>query len=121
MNLKHFLKTTVLFLFIQSSAQFSFGTSLAKDNFQFLEMNIAQLQQGYKDSKFTIKEVVQAYLKRIDKIDKNGPSLHSIIMLNPDAISIAEKMDKEMRQSKKKLSPLFGIPVVIKDNIDTQD
>jgi amidase len=122
MNHKH-LHFVLLLLFSQLLLQSSFAENsvFEKDNFLFLEMDIVQLQQGYKDGKFTVKEVVQAYLKRIDKIDKNGPSLHSIIMLNPDAISIAEKMDKEMKQSKNKLSPLFGIPVVIKDNIDTHD
>jgi amidase len=122
MNYKRFNFVLLLF-FLQLFCQNSFAENsvFVKDNFKFLEMDIAQLQQGYEDGKFTIKEVVQAYFKRIDKMDKKGPSLQSIIMLNPDAISIAEKMDKEMKQSKKKLSPLFGIPVVIKDNIDTQD
>ena len=118
------IQTFVFFLFFM---QFSILTTSAqipvegKDNFRFLEMDISQLQQGYKDGKFTIREVVQAYKDRIDDIDKNGPALHSVIRLNPDAIRIAEKLDKELETLKNKLGPLFGIPVIIKDNIDTHD
>ena len=112
-----------LFLFIQLPFQSTFATTPVKekDNFRFLEMDITQIQQGYKDGKFTIREVVQAYKDRMDDIDKNGPALHSIIRLNPDAICIAEKLDRELKHSKKSMGPLFGIPVVIKDNIDTHD
>jgi len=84
-------------------------------------MDITQIQQGYSDGTFTIKEVVQAYLDRINEIDKNGPALHSIIMVNPEAIQIAEDLDKEIKKSNRLRGPLFGIPVVLKDNIDTHD
>ena len=92
-----------------------------KDNFRYLEMDITRLQQEYKDGKITIREVVQSYKDRIDDIDKNGPALHSILRLNPDAIRISEKLDNEFDHSKTIRGPLFGIPVVIKDNIDTHD
>jgi len=127
MNKTHFSQTikfiVLLLFFIQLPFQPTSGkTSIPeKDNFRFLEMDITQIQQGYKDGKFTIKEVVQAYLNRIENIDKNGPALHSIILVNPDAIRIATALDIEMKQSKKIRGPLFGIPVVIKDNIDTHD
>jgi len=88
--------------------------------FRFEEQTIQQIQQGYKDGTFTIKEVVQAYLDRIDSIDKHGPQLNSMIALNPDAIQIAEELDKEMKAGKSR-GPLHGIPVVLKDNIDTHD
>ena len=61
------------------------------------EITIAQLQQGYRDGKFTITDVVKAYLTRIDSIDRNGPKLNSIITLNPDALEIAGKLDREMK------------------------
>ena len=93
----------------------------ASDNFRFLEMDITQIGQGYKDGRFTIKEVVQAYLVRINELDQSGPALHSIIQVNPDALAIAIALDKELKDSKKVHGPLFGIPVVIKDNIDTHD
>ena len=127
MNYTHFLQTikiiVLLLLFIQLPFQSTYGKTPIpeKGSFRFLEMNITQIQQGYKDGKFTIKEVVQAYLNRIENIDKNGPALHSIILVNPDAIRIATELDKEMKQSKKIRGPLFGIPVVLKDNIDTHD
>jgi len=113
----------LLFLFILLPFQHSSGNTpdKIKDQFRFLEMDITQIQQGYKDGTFTIKEVVQAYLDRINEIDKNGPALYSIIMVNPDAIQIAEDLDKERKQSNITRGPLFGIPVVLKDNLDTHD
>lgn len=84
------------------------------------EMEIQQIQQGYKDGIFTIKEVVQAYLDRIDSVDKHGPQLNSMITLNPDAIQIAEELDIELKAGKSR-GQLHGIPVVLKDNIDTHD
>jgi len=127
MNKTHFSQTikfiVLLLLFIHLPFQSTSGKTPIpeKGNFRFLEMNITQIQQGYKDGKFTIKEVVQAYLNRIENIDKNGPALHSIILVNPDAIRIATALDIEMKQFKIVRGPLFGIPVVIKDNIDTHD
>jgi len=122
MNNKHFYLFSLL-LFIQLPFQSSYAVTPIpeKGNFRFLEMDITQIQQGYKDGTFTIREVVQAYLDRINEIDKNGPALHSIILVNPDAIQIAEALDKDLKQSKKNRGSLFGIPVVIKDNIDTHD
>jgi amidase len=117
-------KTTLaLLLLLFLPVQSSFGDATVKENdsFRFLEMDITQIQQGYKEGKFTIQEVVQAYLDRIEQLDKNGPALHSIILVNPDAISIAAALDTEMKLSKKDHGPLFGIPVVLKDNIDTHD
>ena len=84
------------------------------------EQDIFQIQQGYKDGKFTIKALVQAYLDRIEAIDKNGPGLNSIICINPDAIRIAEELDRELAVGKSR-GPMFGIPVILKDNIDTHD
>ena len=90
------------------------------DSFIFQEQDITQVQQGYKDGTYTIKEVVQAYLDRIEEIDRNGPAINSIIQVNPDAIQIAEELDIEMSEGKIR-GPLHGIPVVLKDNIDTYD
>ncbi len=87
---------------------------------QLEELTIAQLQQGYANKSFTIKDVVKAYFERINKIDDSGPQINSIIITNPDAIKIAEALDRKL-QSGEKLSPLFGVPVLLKDNIDTHD
>jgi len=84
------------------------------------EITITQLQQGYREGKFTITDVVEAYLERIDVIDKNGPQLNSIIVINPDALQIAAELDKEMAAGKTR-GPLHGIPIILKDNIDTRD
>jgi amidase len=90
------------------------------NNFQFLEMDIAEIQQGYRNGTLTVKQVVQAYIDRINQIDKNGPELNSIIIINPDALKIAEELDKQLK-NKKIVGALFGIPVILKDNIDTHD
>lgn len=90
------------------------------EDFRLMEQDISQIQQGYKNGTFTIKELVQSYLDRITQIDKNGPALHSIIQINPDALQIAEALDREMSQGKIR-GPLHGIPVLLKDNIDTHD
>jgi amidase len=90
------------------------------DSFKLLEFDISHIQEGYQDGTYSIREVVQLYLDRIEELDKKGPELNSIIQVNPDAIRIAEELDREMRAGKKR-GPLHGIPVVLKDNIDTHD
>ena len=84
------------------------------------EYTITDLQNGYADGSFTISEVVQIYLGRINSIDQSGPELNSIITINPDALSIAAELDKELSDGKSR-GPLHGIPVILKDNIDTYD
>lgn len=84
------------------------------------EMTIQQLQKGYAEKKFTVTEIVQTYINRINEIDRNGPALNSIIIVNPDALAIAEELDNELRQGKPR-GPMHGVPVILKDNIDTHD
>ena len=112
----------IILLFLQISYKpLSREAQITKfDSFRFLEQDITQIQMGYKDGTHTIKEVVQAYLDRIEEIDKSGPTLNSIIQVNPDAIQVAEELDIEMSEGKIR-GPLHGIPVVLKDNIDTHD
>ena len=81
---------------------------------------MAQLQEGLAAGRFTARQLVDLYSSRIEQIDRNGPALRSIIELNPDAASIADTLDME-RKAGKVRGPLHGIPVVIKDNIDTAD
>lgn len=90
------------------------------DNFLLHEKTIEELQEQMSRGKLTAVNIAQLYLQRIENIDKNGPSLNAIIELNPDAISIAAAMDKERKQGKLR-GPLHGIPVLIKDNINTAD
>jgi amidase len=90
------------------------------DNSWIEELTIRQLQQGYKEGKYTVKDVVKVYLNRISEIDKNGPMLNSIIEINPDALYIAGELEKEAAEGKPGGS-LYGVPVILKDNIDTHD
>tara|TARA_R110002074_G_scaffold254163_1_gene426236 strand:+ start:3495 stop:5093 length:1599 start_codon:yes stop_codon:yes gene_type:complete len=94
--------------------------AVATEDFGFMELGIPELQQGYKDGTYTVKGVVEAYLKRIEEIDRSGPTLNSIIQINPDAIKNAEQLDLEMAQGNIR-GPLHGIPILLKDNIDTHD
>jgi len=84
------------------------------------EITIDQIQTAYKNDDYTITELVQVYLDRIDEIDKNGPALNSILQLNPDALQIAKELDKELKDGQIR-GPMHGIPVFLKDNIDTHD
>lgn len=84
------------------------------------EMTISRLHQGYMKGEFTVHRIVSDYIERINAIDKNGPCLNSVITLNPDAIAIADSLDKVFQRSGLS-GPLFGVPVMLKDNIDTHD
>jgi amidase len=84
------------------------------------EVSIAELQDGMKSGKYTARSLTQNYLDRIEEIDRKGPALNCIIELNPDALEIADALDKE-RKEKGARGPMHGIPIVIKDNIDTKD
>ena len=90
------------------------------DNLELNEITIDELQQKMQSGASTSRSITEIYLKRIEAIDKNGPTLNSVIEINPDALAIADKMDEE-RKAKKIRGPLHGIPVLIKDNINTGD
>ena len=88
--------------------------------FELDEITIPELQDGMKSGKFTARSLVEKYSARIDEIDKRGPAVNAMIELNPDAFAIADALDQE-RKAKGPRGPLHGIPVLIKDNIDTAD
>lgn len=90
------------------------------DNFRFEEFTIEQIQKGYKNKTFTVEDVIKAYLERIEQIDRKGPELHSIITINADALEIARELDRELQAGEIR-GPMHGIPVMLKDNIDTRD
>lgn len=90
------------------------------DNFELNEANIHQLQEQLGNGKLSSKALTKLYLKRINEIDKNGIKLNSVIEINPDAIEIATKLDQERKEGKIR-GLLHGIPVLIKDNINTAD
>ncbi|HRI19796.1 MAG TPA: amidase [Panacibacter sp.] len=90
------------------------------DDFALNEITIDALQQKMQSGEYTARSVTEMYLKRIDVIDKSGPKINAVIELNPDALTIADDMDKE-RKAGKLRGPMHGIPVLIKDNINTAD
>jgi amidase len=89
-------------------------------SFELDEITIADLQDGMKSGKFTARSLVEKYTARIEEIDKQGPAINSVLELNPDAVAIADSLDRE-RKAKGPRGPLHGIPVLIKDNINTAD
>src|SRR6185295_2093698 len=127
MKRRQFLETTALASVVAltkpvsliANARHPALSTLPKD-FELEELTIPELQSGMQSGKYTARSLVKKYLDRIDEIDKNGPALNSIIELNPDAIPIAEALDRE-RKDKGARGPLHGIPILIKDNIDTAD
>ena len=88
--------------------------------FELEEMTIAQLQGLMAHGKASAVSLVKKYQARIETIDRHGPRLNAVLELNPDALAIAAGLDKE-RRSQGPRGPLHGVPVLIKDNIDTHD
>lgn len=84
------------------------------------EATVADLQLGQERGSFTARDLVEGYLGRIEAMDRRGPRLHSILDTNPDALDIAAALDRE-RRLKGPRGPLHGIPVLLKDNVDTAD
>jgi amidase len=92
----------------------------AVGSFELDEKTIAELQEAMKSGGLTARSIADKYLSRIAAIDKQGPRLNSVIELNPEAPAIADALDAE-RKGKGPRGPMHGIPVLIKDNIDTAD
>ena len=88
--------------------------------FELEEVSVAQLQAGMASGRWTSRGIVEQYLERIAAVDRSGPALHALIETNPDALELADGLDRE-RASGRTRGPLHGIPVVLKDNIDTVD
>ena len=91
-----------------------------KDDFPINEITIFELQKKMKEGEYSSRKITELYLNRITAIDQSGPLLNSVIEINPDALDIADKMDQE-RKAGKLRGPLHGIPILIKDNINTGD
>jgi amidase len=84
------------------------------------EQTIADLQVAMESGQRTSRQLVEAYIERIQALDASGPMLRSVIEVNPDALHIADELDRE-RQERRPRGPLHGIPILLKDNIDTAD
>jgi amidase len=94
--------------------------SVGEAKFELEEATIADLQSALQSGRETEDSLAQKYLTRIEALDRHGPKINSIIELNPDALAIAREL-REERKRKGPRGPLHGIPVLLKDNIDTHD
>jgi amidase len=88
--------------------------------FELEEITLSELQDSLESGKYTSRSLVEKYSQRVAEVDKSGPTVNAVIELNPDAHLIAESLDQE-RKAKGPRGPLHGVPVLIKDNIDTAD
>lgn len=98
-----------------SAANFSMAAPL-----DLTKADIASLNAAFTDGSLTSEKLTSAYLARIQAYDKKGPNINSVILLNPNALAEAKKLDAE-RAAGKVRGPLHGIPIVLKDNVDTFD
>jgi amidase len=89
-------------------------------DFDINEITIDELQEMMQNGKTSSNQLTKTYLKRIAEIDKKGPKLNAVIEINPDALAIADQMDLERKNGKTR-GKLHGIPILIKDNINTAD
>ena len=88
--------------------------------FDLEEATIADLQAGMSSGRMTSHSITQLYMARIEELDRKGPTLRHVLEINPDALAIADSLDRE-RKSGRVRGPLHGIPILLKDNIDTAD
>lgn len=129
---RKFLKASLLGASaVAISPRISFGTSReawsgfggnagAVPSSELDETTVTDLQSAMASGRFTAQAITEKYLARIEAVDKHGPAINSVIEVNPDALSIAKELDRERKQ-KHLRGPLHGIPILIKDNIDTSD
>jgi amidase len=89
-------------------------------SFELEEKTLAELQQGMADGTWSSRHLTRLYLDRIAQLDREGPRLRAVIETNPDATDIAERLDQERRDGNVR-GPLHGIPILVKDNVDTAD
>ena len=88
--------------------------------FELEEATLADLQAGMSSGRMTSRSITQSYMARIEELDRRGPTLRHVLEINPDALSIADALDQE-RKAGRVRGPLHGIPILLKDNIDTAD
>ncbi|HEX2475282.1 MAG TPA: amidase [Lacipirellulaceae bacterium] len=106
---------------VRGEAENGASSPAASDpSFELSELSIDELQEGMKSGRFTARSLAEKYLAQIEAVDRNGPALRSVIEVNPDALAMAEEADRQ-RKSGVPRGPLHGIPILVKDNIDTAD
>jgi amidase len=106
--------------FLTRSAAALSTSSFRVPGFVLEETTISDLQARFKTGEWTATHVTRLYIEHIERIDRRGPTLKSVIELNPEALKIARDLDAEYK-AKGPRSPLHGVPVLLKDNIDTAD
>lgn len=96
------------------------STTATPPPFELDEVTLSELEEALASGKYTAVRLVEMYLERIDAVDRQGPTLRSILETNPEALDIARTLDEERRGGNLR-GPLHGIPVLVKDNLDTAD
>lgn len=84
------------------------------------EITIAEIHEAFQSEEYTAADLTQFYLDRIDDLNQQGPELRAVLTVNPDAMDIARELDEEMKKGEMR-GPLHGIPILLKDNVDTHD
>jgi amidase len=124
MKRRQFLQTTaatsIISIINPVSALSTETTPAPPPAFELDELTITDLQQAMQSGKYSSRQLIEKYSDRISNIDKKGPALASVLELNPDAEQIAAALDRE-RKERGPRGPLHGVPILIKDNIDTND
>ncbi len=115
---RHLLFVFLIFNFLLPSCQAPEKNDSNEKDFQLLEATIADIHAAYANGTLTARRLTEMYLERIDKYDKSS-GLNAIVVINPEALTIADSLDAEYRQTGK-LRLLHGIPVIVKDNYDTR-
>ncbi len=110
----------LLFPLLVALAFLQTPTTHAARSLDLDQATIADLNTAFAAGTLTSEQLVQRFLARIDAYDRKGPSIHAVMALNPKALELARSLDAE-RKGKGPRSPLHGIPVVLKDNVDTAD
>ncbi len=118
MNTKQLIYSVLVFLLLTSCSQS--GNDSLYDLLDLEEITVDQLQERYNNGNLTASQVTRAYLDRIEAIDRNGPGLNAILTVNPNALEIADELDRERRDGNVR-GPLHGVPIILKDNINTTD
>jgi len=103
---------------VKSAFLAAVAASAAGPQIDLEELTVDAIQKGFQSGQFTAQSLTEAYLARIDAIDRHGPAINAVMELNPDALQIAAELDRE-RKAKGPRGPLHGVPVLVKDNIDT--
>ncbi|HET6977312.1 MAG TPA: amidase [Pyrinomonadaceae bacterium] len=125
MKRRQFLQTTAATSIVSiinpvSAISTETNAPLSPPAFELDELTVGDLQQGLQSGKYSSRQLVEKYSDRISDVDKKGPALSAVIEMNPEAEQIAAALDRE-RKERGSRGPLHGIPILIKDNIDTSD